>query len=378
MRIKFVIFNKIHSVSHTEERKEKKCLNCNAVVHGRYCGICGQENLEPQETVWHLVSHFFNDLTHFDGKFFSTVKWLILKPGFLTQEYVNGRRGSYLNPVRMYFFTSAFFFLVYFSFFSPADQKHSPPPTPLSRIDSFNIFWSPEVVSSPVLDKTDSFYIKSGLAPFFIDTTKKNHPSEINAKAAKPKEVKPGGNSITQNNFRDRKQYDSLIKAGIVKDDFLKRLLRHKQFSINEKYGSDSNRIQDQLVENIKHNVPLMFFLSLPLIALFLKLIYIRRKKFYYVAHVIFTLHMYIYIYVAVLVMLIIDVLSDLNYLSWLEWLLWIFIPLTFLYPYRAMRNFYGQGRGKTVIKFILLLTWLTFILMLLLLVMLLFSVFKL
>jgi hypothetical protein len=76
-------------------------------VHGKYCHICGQENIEPEETVWHLVTHFFNDITHFDGKFFSSLQLLIFKPGFSTAEYKMGRRSSYLNPVRnvhLYFF----------------------------------------------------------------------------------------------------------------------------------------------------------------------------------------------------------------------------------------------------------------------------------
>ena len=77
--------------------------------------MCGQENLEPKETVWHLVNHFFQDITHFDGKFFSTVKYLITKPGFLSKEYMLGRRASYLNPIRMYVFTSAIFFVMLFS-----------------------------------------------------------------------------------------------------------------------------------------------------------------------------------------------------------------------------------------------------------------------
>jgi len=102
-------------VSHLKERKEKICLNCNADLYGRYCHVCGQENLEPKETVWHLIEHFFNDITHFDGKFFETVRYLLRKPGFLSAQYMAGRRASFLNPIRMYVFTSAIFFIVLFS-----------------------------------------------------------------------------------------------------------------------------------------------------------------------------------------------------------------------------------------------------------------------
>lgn len=96
-------------------RHDKSCLNCGATVEERFCSRCGQENLEPKESVGHLIRHFFEDLTHFDGKFFVTVKDLIIRPGFLTREYVAGRRMSYLNPIRMYIFISAVFFVVLFA-----------------------------------------------------------------------------------------------------------------------------------------------------------------------------------------------------------------------------------------------------------------------
>jgi hypothetical protein len=102
-------------VSHLKERKEKQCLNCNAIIYGRFCHVCGQENVEPKESFLHLVRHFIEDVTHFDGKFFDTLRYLILRPGFLAYEYMRGRRNSYLNPIRMYVFTSAIFFLIYFS-----------------------------------------------------------------------------------------------------------------------------------------------------------------------------------------------------------------------------------------------------------------------
>ena len=37
-------------MSHLPERKEKDCLNCGTTVFGKYCHVCGQENLEPKES----------------------------------------------------------------------------------------------------------------------------------------------------------------------------------------------------------------------------------------------------------------------------------------------------------------------------------------
>ena len=102
-------------MSHTTDRAQKDCLNCGAVVQGPYCHICGQHNIETKETLWGLIQHFVYDITHFDGKFFSSLKSLLLRPGFLSYEYMRGRRASYLNPVRMYIFTAALFFVVLFA-----------------------------------------------------------------------------------------------------------------------------------------------------------------------------------------------------------------------------------------------------------------------
>ena len=114
MNVSFVvIFNQISQMSHVPERKEKDCLNCGAIVQGRYCQKCGQENVEPHESFWSMLHHFFEDITHFDGRFFSSLFTLIRKPGFLSAAYVEGKRNSFLHPVRMYVFSSAIFFLVF-------------------------------------------------------------------------------------------------------------------------------------------------------------------------------------------------------------------------------------------------------------------------
>jgi len=110
-------------MSHLPERKEKICLNCKSVIYGRYCHVCGQQNTEPKESFWGLITHFVYDITHFDGKFFATTKYLLFRPGYLATEYLRGRRASYLNPIRMYIFTSAFFFILFFTFIMKGEDE---------------------------------------------------------------------------------------------------------------------------------------------------------------------------------------------------------------------------------------------------------------
>jgi hypothetical protein len=102
-------------MSHLKERIEKDCLNCGATVQGRFCQQCGQENVEVKESFSHLLMHFVEDLTHFDGKLWKTLKLLLFKPGKLTQFYMDGKRATYIHPIRMYLFISAVFFLFMFT-----------------------------------------------------------------------------------------------------------------------------------------------------------------------------------------------------------------------------------------------------------------------
>ena len=111
------------------------------MVHGRYCHVCGQENIVTHQNFTALTKHFVYDIFHFDGKFFETVKHLFFKPGFVAKQYVNGKRASHLDPIRMYLFVSAVFFLFFFSFAKP-DFKVTKTPEPFltnaERVDLAN------------------------------------------------------------------------------------------------------------------------------------------------------------------------------------------------------------------------------------------------
>ena len=98
-------------------RADKSCLNCGARVEARFCPECGQLNTEPILRLRDVLMDAIHLLTNFDGKFFKTVQLLITRPGYLSTAFLNGKRASYLPPVQMYFFTSAVFFFLLYTFF---------------------------------------------------------------------------------------------------------------------------------------------------------------------------------------------------------------------------------------------------------------------
>lgn len=59
-----------------------------------------------------FLQHFLNDYFTFDSKIVRSFRPLLFKPGFLTTEFLNGRRVRYIPPLRMYLFVSILFFLL--------------------------------------------------------------------------------------------------------------------------------------------------------------------------------------------------------------------------------------------------------------------------
>ena len=275
-------------MSHIAERKEKDCLNCGTIVQGHYCQNCGQQNVVPKETFWHMVTHFFYDITHFDGSFFHTVHHLILKPGFLSREYMIGKRVSYLHPIRMYVFSSAIFFLLFFSLFKPENSLTFNVNIPVKNKDRADYIASLE---KKLKHDTGNVKLKEALV-FAKDTTKALMTGDM----IKEKE-KSGGLSFTGANYKDFAGYDSIQHSlpANKRDGWIMRRLQKKQIEIDEKYRENPAAALKKLAESVLHRLPYMLFVSLPLFALILKLVYIRRKQFYYADHGVFTIHLYVF-----------------------------------------------------------------------------------
>ncbi len=338
-------------MSHFKERIEKNCLNCNAQVAGRFCQTCGQENIEPKETFWHLITHFFNDITHFDGKFFTTLGLLIKKPGFLSREYLRGRRADYLNPIRMYVFTSAIFFLVFFNMTHlDGKVKHE---TKGSRMKQWEEMSDARFRKEVYLLFSDSTLTREGAWQRMLENEKKPITSEIR---------------FYPNSFKTISGYDSFQQrlSKKQKDGWWKRNVIRKQIHLNEMFQQNPVDFVAKIFNGFIHTFPPMLFVSLPLFALILQLVYRRRKELYYVDHGMFTIHWYIFTFIVILFGLILSWAIELSGWAWLIWINHLVILYLFFYMYKAMRNFYGQRRAKTILKFIIVnfLSFLMFIIL--------------
>lgn len=91
----------------------RTCLTCATAFAGRYCPRCGERVIEPDDRSFkHFLSGVFNAFTFIDGKFFRSLKMLLLNPGALSRDIVQGIRQPYMKPIAFFFVGNFIYFLV--------------------------------------------------------------------------------------------------------------------------------------------------------------------------------------------------------------------------------------------------------------------------
>jgi hypothetical protein len=88
------------------------CLNCNSALDGPFCGQCGQRTAPPHPSLRELGGEAFAEFSGWDGKLASTLKLLVMRPGELTRQFLDGRRARFISPLRLYLSASLVFFLL--------------------------------------------------------------------------------------------------------------------------------------------------------------------------------------------------------------------------------------------------------------------------
>jgi hypothetical protein len=76
------------------------CRNCGAGSPGTYCPQCGQETNLVLPSAAAFLREATGRYVAFDGRMWRTLANLVLRPGFLTREYLAGRRRRYVRRSR--------------------------------------------------------------------------------------------------------------------------------------------------------------------------------------------------------------------------------------------------------------------------------------
>tara|TARA_R110001599_G_scaffold353817_1_gene598915 strand:+ start:41986 stop:42834 length:849 start_codon:yes stop_codon:yes gene_type:complete len=88
------------------------CRNCGEALGGQYCSHCGQREGRGDLSFGAVLGELLDDVISWDSRFWRTLLPLMFRPGFLTAEFIAGRRARYVPPFRLYLIVSFLLFLV--------------------------------------------------------------------------------------------------------------------------------------------------------------------------------------------------------------------------------------------------------------------------
>ena len=295
-----------------------------------------------------------------DGKFWNTLIPLLIKPGLISRNYIDGKRQRYSNPFRFYLTASILFFLILGLSKSIDKFEAIKEGTPKNKSDFVSLSNSKTDEKIKKID-TDSLKnavrIKDKNSGSLLDSIKIKKIVNPIAEEANDSISTLAKNKIKNTQFHKIKQYLQFQKEHpeINLNDALDSLQKEKTFFNRFVYNRakvinsliNETETQEQFINQLLSYSSASLFVFLPFFTLFLKLFYVRRK-YTYIDHLVFVFHTQTIFFILLSIYFLVALFGA-------KPQLWLFISLFLIYLLIAMHKFYKQGYAKTLIKFLML-----------------------
>ena len=292
-------------------RKTNCCLNCNHTLSEVYnfCPHCGQENNDNNVSFGTFIGDFFSNYFSFDTRIGRSIQPFFLRPGYLTNQFNDGKRTRYVHPLRLYLVVSlVFFFLI-----------------------SLQVDFSIDNTS------TEEFGWGAVNGILDLDSLEKDSIELIK-------------NIVLDANLSDEEALDSLAQIGqkdlVVRVDSLRTdWFGKRAFGQGRRLARLGLRF---FVATLIKNLPFVLLVAMPLFALLLKGLYVRRRVLY-VQHLVHTLHLHSFSLVLFSLLVTFYLLEVPNQVE--DYAEGIIFLLLLSYVLLSFRRVYEQSWIKTVAK---------------------------
>ncbi len=315
----------------------KICYNCDTPLPeaAKYCLNCGQKHTTGRIKLRNLLGDFFAEQFNLDSRIFKTLQAIFI-PGKLTEEFFMGKHKTYSSPLRLFLVTAVLFASVLaYQLFQDNDIGS----------DNLNEMIH-ENERRSVLKTLDTITLKQ--KKIFSD---KKVASALDSMVVQMRDAldAPSDSIILSKEI----QIAGFKLPNISRDDFEKMSPSELGDSYGKEMGFWGKLMLTQGVKSIKQGGNLLqylfgkttvaLFFMMPFLAFFLKIIYIRGKKFY-VEHLIFSFHYHTFLFLLFtgVVLLVPSVGGPLIAIGFL---------IAFLYLFIALKRIYQQGWFKTLLK---------------------------
>jgi len=311
------------------------CENCDAELQGHWCAQCGQPAIEYRRSFRYVVADLLNEFLNWDSKFFTTIALLILKPWRLTNEFLAGKRVRYVNPLRLYLLASILFF---FAVNYGTKGIHFDP----SKLDAKDR----AELESDLKDADLPPEARKKLEELLRESSPSPAPSPLTSEPSPP--LVPEGNP-------QKREYGKIGERPFVVFDQSKSSTPFERWieaRAKEKMGEKGTKM-GLFISTLFSNLPYMMLCCIPLFALVLKVLYIRRRIFY-IDHLIYALHIHSFFYAGIMLIVLVTIgftrFAPGVIAGWLIAVLWIaFVTQIFL----SIRYVYRQGWFFSIFKFL-------------------------
>ena len=314
------------------------CENCGAQLHGHWCAQCGQPAIDYRRSFRHVIVDLLNEFLNWDSKFFRTLALLLVRPWKLTNDFLAGHRVRYVHPLRLYLLASILFF---FAVNYRAKSIHLQP----GKLTSENRAEIEAALDTQKLTPAQRAKVEQAL-------NMANMPPEVAAiMAAKRKDTPPEETATPQTTPTSKATATPLVDFGPTKNrstPFEKWI----ETRAKEKIGEHGTNLQ-LFVKTLISNLPYMMLCCIPLFALVLKILHIRRHIFY-IDHLIYALYIHSFAYVATILIILTTIgltgVATGEFAGWIIAVLWLtFAVQIFL----SIRRVYRQSWFVSIFKFI-------------------------
>ncbi len=336
-------------------RHAMHCSNCGSELNGPFCPSCGQPVKTFMRAIWGLVYEMLDEFFSFDSRAFNTFPPLLFRPGFLTNEYIAGRRASYVSPLRLYLLVSIVFFVT-FALVAVDEARFQDVNVDIVEEDNATQTVNALEKALTQLERNQRSEDESSESTqATIDVLR----TELETARALVAESETGQEGETDEQF-------NLWSVFSWDEEQLERYARTQ----GQRVANNPERFMDKLLSAL----PQMMFLLLPVFALLLKLFYVFKKRFY-TEHLIVALQSHSFLFLVFLILLLISVSTDGLAAAWsggadtvdtaAQWIASIIAIWIPVYLFLMQKRVYKQGWFLTFIKFsvigIIYITLLTF-----------------
>lgn len=325
------------------------CLNCNHPLDksDRYCPNCAQLNSTKKTSFWDLIEEFFGAIISYDSKIRKTLSSLILHPGKISEEYNQGKRMRYTNPFR-FFLSLTFIYFILISFSSDFksidyqfEKVRNISTNEIQDIEAgiFNFNFNNQDINDSIQEQINTGYRKEyGYINKYFDTLDRKE-SFIERLQTKSSVFKYG---IDHDNLHF---YEQTIEKKKIKDTYENKVA----FKIANNVKTISTTPSVYLAYFIS-KLPFIIFFFIPIFAVFIWLVY-SKKKYNYMDHLVFCYH-------SQTMLILLFIISALfNIILNTQLLLILFLIYFGVYLFLALKKFYNQGFILTFVKYVFLNT---------------------